>query len=836
MKRFFFSLIALSAAAIGCTQSAVLDSPDLQGKEISFSPYTGRTPLTKAQSIEGPGGAADKYGLAEDGGFNVYSFLHKPDGSTSVFMDDVNVYMQNGAWTYDEIMYWPDSKSDYKLSFAAYSENASDYVVWDEEGLGFTYTVPTEVNNQVDLLVADYQAPKASDNGGKVTLYFNHLLSRIGFKLVTTTDDESIDVVIKSVQLQGKFPVAGKVDLLSEEPAIESIDNTNAVLATSYELMDFTGDKELDGAFIVRNTKDALPIYATHVIPSEVKKDSEFQSLAEDVKTANEQSRFMMVIPHEVTDNTADRIVVSYQLTDAIQRQATIPLTNMGLTFEPCKAYEFYLSISTKSIGFHVEEHFWGENVETTNPLTPAETAIKITSAEETVKGSYATIKAHVKSEQYESIVIQSFSDDGKWRDVTNSAEYVIGQTDYTFENIAIEPNRTYSFRIAAKLLIEETPDGEGDVTEGEDDEDEDEEEQREMIYSATYIFNTAPAVVTSVDADGKSKAIITTDAGVLTGVSVTLVGEFPSINGDLELESLGFRCSLDDTTTSEGFLNGVLDDWGDGSVDPSGIKPGDTFEYDDYLFAPNTTYYYQSFAKNVKVKEITYGNVTSFTTPVITPIVTTGDYNKETVTENTVEVTAKLDSNGGDNENTRVGFHLSTDPNFTADNTKSFDYSATTIGSETTFTVKASGLIPNTVYHYRAFANNTAKNPYSASVTGETAELVTKAVATTTVLDYTSTTVTLDMPDAGVGNATTEQGFLISTLVDGLTITTTHKVVNDNCTVSGLDADTNYAVQAYVTNEVGTAYGKVLYVTTKTGDDSISDWEDDDEAPEVIG
>ena len=52
MKRFFFSLIALSAAAIGCTQSALLETPDQFGTEITFSPYTGRTPVTKATSVE----------------------------------------------------------------------------------------------------------------------------------------------------------------------------------------------------------------------------------------------------------------------------------------------------------------------------------------------------------------------------------------------------------------------------------------------------------------------------------------------------------------------------------------------------------------------------------------------------------------------------------------------------------------------------------------------------------------------------------------------------------------------------------------------------------------
>ena len=71
MKRFFFSLIALAAVAASCTQSALVETPDLFGTEVSFSPYTGRTPVTKATQI------ADADALNADGGFNILCYLNK---------------------------------------------------------------------------------------------------------------------------------------------------------------------------------------------------------------------------------------------------------------------------------------------------------------------------------------------------------------------------------------------------------------------------------------------------------------------------------------------------------------------------------------------------------------------------------------------------------------------------------------------------------------------------------------------------------------------------------------------------------------------------------------
>ena len=106
MKRFFFSLIALTAAAVGCTQSALLETPDQFGTEITFSPYTGRTPETKAQSIVGAGGDENVYGLSEAGGFNVLGFMTK-DNTESLYMDKYVDLNTSGVWDYPGIVYWP---------------------------------------------------------------------------------------------------------------------------------------------------------------------------------------------------------------------------------------------------------------------------------------------------------------------------------------------------------------------------------------------------------------------------------------------------------------------------------------------------------------------------------------------------------------------------------------------------------------------------------------------------------------------------------------------------------------------------------------------------------
>ncbi|MBR5141512.1 MAG: hypothetical protein IKW55_03435, partial [Bacteroidales bacterium] len=136
MKRFFFSLIALSAAAVGYTQSALLETPENFNQEVSFSPYTGRTPVTKASTIAQPDAegimSEEAITLADDGGFNVFGFLTNEDGNTTILdaMNNEHVFMGANGWTYDGLVYWPDKASKSTMSFVAYSNNAVDYITW----------------------------------------------------------------------------------------------------------------------------------------------------------------------------------------------------------------------------------------------------------------------------------------------------------------------------------------------------------------------------------------------------------------------------------------------------------------------------------------------------------------------------------------------------------------------------------------------------------------------------------------------------------------------------------------------------------------------------------
>ncbi|MBO5708997.1 MAG: fimbrillin family protein [Bacteroidales bacterium] len=370
MKRFFFSLIALSAAVIGCTKSELLDTPGLQSAEVSFSPYTGRTPMTKATAI------VQASGLAADGGFYVYGYLNQTAGTTtntSVYLENKHVTSADGSnWSYgNKVVYWPEASSKSTLSFVAYSANAwgadhepdaanesakDDNIVWVDGKVGeeFIFTVPDAMNNQVDLLATAMQENLSLNSSndkvsstGQVKLNFHHLLSRVGFKVQTST---SKPVTITGITLKGNMLSQGTLNLVNgaKGEAIPALTPTGTKAVKEYSYL--TEATTISGA----NT-EAKPIYGT-------------------------TPKYLMLLPHSALAaddglGSDHSIVVSYKVGDSNYENHVSSRLETGFEFAPGKAYEFILKLSTSALSFEVEEEPWNttDGDKEVGPLEPEE-------------------------------------------------------------------------------------------------------------------------------------------------------------------------------------------------------------------------------------------------------------------------------------------------------------------------------------------------------------------------------------------------------------------------------------------------------------------------------
>ena len=405
MKKALFFIVALATVAIGCTKSEVVKAPG-RGREIKFDTYVGKTPMTKAESADL---AYVQRELAAGGGFQVYAFLHNaipytPDpetgdttylnvssvGTSTAYMDKVVSWQgpelpdttqgtpgHNGFWDYKGVVYWPDHTTSRKLAFAAYGLNADvtvdgvKLIQWesDETVAGndksnhpagqsytkFTYTVPTTVADQKDLLVAPFlvnQGLSENTEAAPVAINFKHLLSRIGYQVVANQTTDEVEIDIQEIKLIGKFPKSGKVDLKGTgviEPILDVVDTLYTFFPDSSH-------------FVTTSNEVPTDIYANAGL-------APVDSLGTVKPDAS--NRFLMIMPSQQDTVAVNGVLpektlpgayieVDYQLTDAEPQKARVSLD--GWNFAAGKSYTFIFKVSTYAIEFEVKVENWNEH------------------------------------------------------------------------------------------------------------------------------------------------------------------------------------------------------------------------------------------------------------------------------------------------------------------------------------------------------------------------------------------------------------------------------------------------------------------------------------------
>lgn len=395
MKRFLFSVCALAAVVVGCSKSEVLNRPNAE-MPIEFNPYSGRVPVTRAAS-------ADILTLGEDG-FQVYAFLRgtgeepKYEKETMHMDKEVRKVEGDTTWTYSGKAYWP---ANGVLDFVAYGLGAGAELAQEDKYDEIKFAVDTLVANQKDLLVATGQRGMTyeTSNNGKVDLRFSHMLSRIGFTLITKEGND-VNVRITKVNLEGKFYAEGKVDLAAipqGKSKPEIIPEGNPV-STKYKLLRYDSQDATEtftgfGLPVANGNGIGEPIYNNDVLYTVTNPDKPLErdylvkadASDEDKESAasNKLNRYMMIIPIAATAHEAKLTVRYYLPCDQKVHDGEIDLKTVkvknsdgtestGFDFEAGKSYNFQLKVSTNKIDFSVTVEEWdtaNENSSNTFPI-----------------------------------------------------------------------------------------------------------------------------------------------------------------------------------------------------------------------------------------------------------------------------------------------------------------------------------------------------------------------------------------------------------------------------------------------------------------------------------
>jgi hypothetical protein len=203
MKRTIFSLAAVALLAVGCAENSTTEvNPIADPEAIGFELSTGTTRATDntLAILKANGTGIGVYAHKNGAGVSEYFIANKAykytAGTTNAWG-----WVEEGDWRM-----WPEATGDYPIDFYAY---------YPKDETGFTanqktYTINAKVDEQIDHLFAVKSGINVRPPSGKVTLDFQHILSKIDFKVTTganvTVHVQSISV--KNVKNTGTFSLA----------------------------------------------------------------------------------------------------------------------------------------------------------------------------------------------------------------------------------------------------------------------------------------------------------------------------------------------------------------------------------------------------------------------------------------------------------------------------------------------------------------------------------------------------------------------------------------------------------------------------------------------------
>jgi hypothetical protein len=225
------------------------------------------------------------------------------------------------------------------------------------------------------------------------------------------------------------------------------------------------------------------------------------------------------------------------------------------------------------------------------------------------------------------------------------------------------------------------------------------------------------------------------------------------------------------------------------------------------------TKYYARAYAIDNTTGNAYYGNEINFTTLNTNdgaPLVLTGE--TKNITQKTATITGVVQTSGNSSVTQRGICYNSFSTPYITDNAVN---SGSGIGE---FSCELTGLLPNTVYHVRAFASNNGGTNYGSQISFTTLDISTPIV-------ITSSSSSVECNCAFVsGNIESDGGLPIINSGICYSISQYPTIDDDKVNDSGLSRvylqnlfpNTTYYARAYASNDKGTSYGNQISFTTQ--------------------
>ena len=237
MKQIIFIPVLNAAAALSllafassCAKVSI-DKPNQAEQHIDFSTSV----VTKAP-VES---SADMNEFAVWAAYYVDGTLdHKP-------MEGIRVYRRDGLWMYDDLQMWQEGDWHFEAFYPHPSVLEVSEIVEGKDAMGITFTAPkTEEQTGLEGLTIEYyygptashdlmtdeytrSYTAASPDASPVQFTFEHLLSRVGIAVKSTSSDVTLtSLVFKGMSVLGAYNTPGSQgqwQLLTSIPELSNV-------------------------------------------------------------------------------------------------------------------------------------------------------------------------------------------------------------------------------------------------------------------------------------------------------------------------------------------------------------------------------------------------------------------------------------------------------------------------------------------------------------------------------------------------------------------------------------------------------------------------------------
>jgi len=267
MKKSYLMIAAAAALFAACAENDTIKDVDTLETPIGFEgKYVNKA--TRAEINEAWFQTSGKH-------FGVYGYK----GASFQLFDNEDVYWNGSDWVHTTVRFWDKNATDY--NFYAHAPRAAAHTFANKKYTFTSIPVITEINTgDPDIVVATpitamgygncTQTSATGHGEGHVEFDFNHILSKLAFKVKTTVPATSAVITVTEVKLD--FPtgaatwaqtnadaVAGTTTY-SSYTAKDGIDNEGKPILANFETAVFSGTTAAltsTGVFLVDATNSS---------------------------------------------------------------------------------------------------------------------------------------------------------------------------------------------------------------------------------------------------------------------------------------------------------------------------------------------------------------------------------------------------------------------------------------------------------------------------------------------------------------------------------------------------------------------------------------------------